>query len=510
MRKSNTMKNLITSMIPFALLAILGFVRVGVLMDKLGIEIFAINQLFFQLFAYISLVEAGVGTLIQQQYYKFLIDINGNKDKIIGLYNSSKILLKKISIIILIIGFFVSFFLKLLTNNHITLIYMQIVFMIFIFRSVLEYLTFSPRLVLQADQKVYKINFVLNLYRILEVVVEVSILYLGGNYLIILLVSTIIRFICYLLTNKKIFKEYPWLKTANKNQRVDIKGISSILLHRISGAVYSNTDILLISTFLSPLKVAIYAAYNYIFKFINDFIAVFYGSVLASFGNVMHKEKDEDSVSIFEEINAFFFFCAVILSISLFYVTNNFVILWIGASKLIDYTAFLLMVVLLFNNIAKRPLFIINDSKGLFKETRLIAILEAVINFILSVILIKIYGLVGVLMATLIAALLTSFWFYPIYMYKKVLKSSVIQYYFKYLMSLAFVIFICLISNIILGNMNTNSYLLWFIYSVIYFIVIFILAFVTNYFLSAGFRRFCHKMFLLIKDFRKKGANKDA
>ena len=53
-----------------------------------------------------------------------------------------------------------SFSLGFLTNNHLSLVYMQIVFMLFILRSVIEYLMMSPKLVMQADQKLYKINIV--------------------------------------------------------------------------------------------------------------------------------------------------------------------------------------------------------------------------------------------------------------------------------------------------------------------------------------------------------------
>ncbi|MDD2518925.1 MAG: hypothetical protein PHG18_03460, partial [Bacilli bacterium] len=466
MRKSNSIKNFITSIIPFGILVLLGFIRINVFIKELGIEIYAVNQLFFQLFAYISLVEAGVGTLIQQQYYKYLA--NMNKNKILAIYNKSKKILKKISIIILILGFIVSFFLKFLTNNNLTLWYMQLIFMIFLFRSVLEYLMFSPRLLLQADQKIYKINIKLNVYRIIEYIIEIILLYLGGSYIYILISSIIIRYISYYFINKKIFIEYPWLNKNQEYEDIEITGIKNILYHKISGAVYSNTDILLVSAFLSPLMVTIYSSYNYIIKFINDSISILSGSIISSFGNVIYKENDRDKLIIFEELNILFLFCATFFSIVLYFSINNFVSLWIGPDKTINNIALIFMLIVMFHGIARKPLLIIKDANGLFKETQLIAIMEAIIKLVLSIVLIKYYNLNGVLFATILSTIFTNFWFYPNYMYKNVLKSKPVNYYAKYFISLFLVISICFISKKTLNFLIVDNYLKWFTYSAIY------------------------------------------
>ena len=80
MRKKNSLKNLITSFFPYVLVLLLGFVKVDVFLDTLGEEVYALNQLFFQLFAYISLAEAGASGYIIQLYYKHFA--NDNKETI--------------------------------------------------------------------------------------------------------------------------------------------------------------------------------------------------------------------------------------------------------------------------------------------------------------------------------------------------------------------------------------------------------------------------------------------
>lgn len=289
MRQENSVKNIITTIIPYFIFTFLAFIRVRVYLDTLGQEIYSLNQLFFQVFSYISIVEAGAGALVTQFYYKALAD--KNKTEINIIYTSSKYTLRNIAAIILLIGSGISFFLNYLTNNNLSLHYMQIAFILYLIRSILEYIMLAPRFVLQADQKMYKINIMLNAYKIGEMIIEMALLLFGMDYLIILFATIIIRVISYYLTNRKIFKEYKWLKTLAKSERIKIRGMGYVFCHKISGVVYNNTDILLISSFLTTLKVTVYSSYNLVIKFMSDISFMCAAAIAPSLGNVMAIEK---------------------------------------------------------------------------------------------------------------------------------------------------------------------------------------------------------------------------
>ena len=65
MRKENSIKNFITSAAPFVILVFLGFWKVNVWQKTFSEDVYALNQLFFQIFAYLSLAEAGIGAIVQ-------------------------------------------------------------------------------------------------------------------------------------------------------------------------------------------------------------------------------------------------------------------------------------------------------------------------------------------------------------------------------------------------------------------------------------------------------------
>lgn len=485
-RKENSIKNLITSVVPYFFITLLGFTRVNAYINGLGEDVYALNQVFLQIFSYISIAEAGAGTLVTQLYYKALA--NKDKKQINIIFTSCKYLFRNISLIIFGIGLVVSFFLNILTNNDLPLIYMQVAFILFLFRSVIEYMMLSPRFVIQADQKLYKVNLLIQGYRILEMIVEIVLLYIGVNYIILLIVTILVRFVAYLVTNKKVYKEYPWLQSVDKKQTIPIKGMHNVFYHKIVGAVYYNTDIILLSAFLNSTMVTIYASYNYIVKTLTDIIQMCATAATPSFGNVMVIESEETRLSIFEEINSIFILAAGVLSIILYKVMTPFVSIWIGTKMVMTQMSLILMVVSLYLNLLLRPFHMVKEVKNLYKETQYSVLAEALINIVLSFIFVKKGGITGVLLATIVARCCTTMLFFPIYIYKNVFNKSSTEYYITLIVNLVSIV---LISYSLDGIfvINATNYISWFLYSVLYGIVCSVLIFGINLIISKSLRR---------------------
>lgn len=497
MRTQKTVKNILTSVVPYLFLTFLGFLRLKVMLNSLGEEIYALNQVFIQIFSYISLLEAGVGTLITQLYYQYFAKLN--KDKICKIYSYSKKLLNKISLIMIICGLIISFFLKFLTNNNLSMYYMQFVFVLYLFRSVLEYIMYAPKFVIMADQKSYKINLVTNIAKIIEMIIEVILLVVYKNYILILIVTIITRYISYYISNKIVFKEYPWLKEKDNNEKLEVKEMGAVMTHKLAGTVYSNTDILLASAFLNPISVVIYSSYNYIIKFINDVVYMIGTAITASMGNVLYKDDVDKQYLVFEKINSLFLFFGMLFSISLYACTNSFVKLWIGNDKIMSNLSFLLMILTLFFSIVTRPFLIVRDSKALYSNTKWIAISEALINFVMSILLVRKMGIFGLLLGTIIATVLTTVLFYPKYIYNNIFEKKEYKYFFKLALSTCVTIVSCLLIN----HMNLyfgSNYFVWFFCCLLYFTVIVVILVIFNCVINKNFKNLLIDMTSIIKE----------
>ena len=479
MRKLNSLKNFVTTILPYIIITLLGFWRVSAFINNLGDELYSVNQLFYQLLTYLSLAEAGVGLIVNQKYYELFA--KNDFDGINRVYTASKKFFKIIAVVMLILGFIMSFTLKAITNNSLSLTYLQIVFMIFLLKNVVEYFISYPRYVLQADQKSYKINFLINFIRILECIIEIGLLYLKVDYLLILIPGIFIRIIINMIINRKVFKEYPWLKEVENPDKSIFSNAKHFIIYRISTIVYNNIDILIISTYLDPVFVVIYSSYNYIIRFIAELLGMIAQAIVASLGNAINKLKLEESRLVFEKLNtgfaAFAMFCTMCVTILI----DKFICIWIGADKQIVIWGVALFSFSLFNLIYSKNLTSVVEIKGWFKQTRNVALAEAGINLVLSIILVKYFGIIGVILATAIATLLTSFIFYPIYVYKNQFKQNAVKYYLHFTIDLIFTILVSVGGLYIVKGIEISNFFAWGIAAIICAIAVLILISIEKY-----------------------------
>ena len=80
----------------------------------------------------------------------------------------------------------------------------------------------------------------------------------------------------------------------------------------------------------------------------------------------------------------------------------------------------------------RQTLFIYKNTYGLFQYDKYIPIVESIINLVTSIVLLKIWGIMGIFIGTIISTLTTCFWVEPYFLYKKKLKKSLMKYFFKY------------------------------------------------------------------------------
>ncbi len=494
MRKINSLKNFLSVAIPFLIMGILGFFRVRFFITSLGEDISSLNQLFNNLLAYLALAEGGIGLFVVQKYYKCFVD--KDHKRITEIFTASKRYFHIVSLIILVAGLILSFFLSFLTNNNLSLGFMQSAFIIFLFRYVIEYWFYAPRFVIQADQKLYKVNYYLNAIRIMEMVAEIVLLKLISNYLLILIPGTVIRLIGYPLVNKTIYKLYPFLKNPVKYNPTLLKGFHNIISQKVAGLVFENTDVIIVSAFLTPVSVIIYTSYNYISKYLNDITYMISSSAMSSMGNAIYQDSKEKSFAIFNKFNIMFIFVATIASFLFFVLISPFIIIWVGDKYLAStWTAYLFTMVL-FINIIKKPIHMIKDNLGLFKETKTVILLEALINVGLSLLLVRNYAINGILIATIIASLLTTFWYIPLYIYKNYFKKSLLSYYFPLgvsliLITLGFIIIKCIgLTTINLGG--------WLVIALVLSICCLLVFFLIYYVLFSSFKELIVDLKLMI------------
>jgi O-antigen/teichoic acid export membrane protein len=233
-------------------------------------------------------------------------------------------------------------------------------------------------------------------------------------------------------------KMYPYLREKN-NEKLDYdtvaeikKNTGAMVLHKMGGIVVGSTDNILISIKVGIEWVGLYSNYQLIISALNTVIGQLFTAITASVGNLGAIETKEKSLNIFECINFAGFWVFGVCSISLYYLINPFIEIWLGIDLLMSMNVVTILVTNFFIQGMRKSVLTFREAFGLYWYDRHKPLFESIINLISSVLLAKKFGITGIFIGTLISTLTTCFWIEPYVLYKKGFDSPLKPYFVKY------------------------------------------------------------------------------
>ena len=166
-------------------------------------------------------------------------------------------------------------------------------------------------------------------------------------------------------------------------------------------------------------------------------------------------------------------FCSICLIILL----NPFIELWIGDKYILsEATCIVIAINFLINGVISNW-WVFRSTMGLFTQGKYRSLLTALINIIISILLAKRLGLIGVLLGTTISRLLVNSWYDPYIIYKYGLKKDCKEFYKNYIGNIFIFIVILIVNNVIKNIILSNGV------NYITFIVLALITLITTLFL---------------------------
>lgn len=471
-------KNFLTDAFPEIIMIFLNLILLKLFYGKLGTNIYALYQIFSQFFAYLVLAEAGFSSCALVSLYKPMAE--NNIKEINKKLSGIRYIFRNIGIVILTLAVIISFIIPFtIKENTFNYFYIIITFILYSISNSVNYFFFTYRIYYDAREEKYVPNIVYQVGFIIKYIVEIILLLLGASFEIVLIGCII----CNLLTN--FFMKQYTLKN-EKNIKLDknnkdtsmINDTKDLIIHKISGVIANNIDIVLISMNLGLKKVAIYGAYNYILNEINKIITKIGTSLYSIVGKTyFDKNKHLIDKNKFIQYNSFLFFLAIIISSSLVFSYNSFINIFYGndmvASKIVSY----LFIIMVYIQIIRTTLNTYLNGCGLFKDTKICAITEGIINLILSLIFVKYFEMAGILIATIISLLISDFIIKPIII-KNNLKIFTMKEYYREFFAYSLIGTILIVLNSFIFKFSCNNLIEWFFISTLIFVFNTIITFI--------------------------------
>jgi O-antigen/teichoic acid export membrane protein len=450
---------------------------VPIIISHLNSEIYGLSIIIFQITAYLGLFDFGLAGGVERYLAGTRNDNCENKETLKRIISTSLIVYTLLAFFMIISGnIFAPFAAKIFSAP---IKYAQSVRYIVSIISVLLGLQLILRAIggiFFAHQRQFLSNtlsFVLSLSNMLLTIVFVCL----GYGLWSFAYSQIITFVFNAILNIYFFKKYyPYIEFKLKYyDHMLLKEMLSygfsLFIITISVQVIFQTDRILVGSFISLTAVTIYSICTKVPELVTQFLWKITDNSFPGIVEVSAKD-DESFVKIHDKLMKITISLSTITFWYLLIASYPFISLWVGAKYyagnfFILTVAYLYLIQHTFIHVTAMCL----NAAGIAKRIAFMYFLEAVLNIIFSVILIKRFQIQGVILGTLISGLITSVWFIP-YLAIKYMKSNFI----KYVSSILKPLLISSVSGFVLyeifGNLflNIHSWLMLIVYSFVFMI----------------------------------------
>lgn len=500
MRTKNSILNAIAAFLGQCLSIIIGLISRTVLISTLGITILGLNGLFTNIISMLSLAELGIGTAIAYNLYKPIAE--NNIKEVNMLLRFYAMIYRTIGVLIFIIGIGLLPFLKYFTEG-VSESYAITIFLLFVINASISYFFSYKRTIIFVNQKNYIITSLHYLLFIILNIIQIILLLLYKNFVLYLLLQICFTLLENLLITVIANKLYPYIKVKSpyKLERERVKklflDVKAAFLFKFGRLLISNGDLLVISTFLDLALTGIYSNYILLIGSVTSILTQIFNAAAASIGNLSVLSDKDKKNSVFLQlvlINSWFISLSTVCILVLI---NPFIRLWIGEKFLLDTNVIILFSLVFFLNGTRLILNTFRDSMGLFRYLQYRPVFEAILNIMLSIILVNYFGITGVLLGTAISSFVF-LWFEPQIMYKYILNSSIKEYIARFILAIT----CTTISSIICYSISLsfNYSILDFIYRILLCLIVPNLVFFLTF---RNIKEFSSLVTIIVNVFRK-------
>lgn len=435
MRSRKALINTIFSLLEEAVSFICGFILPRLILTSFGSKFNGLTTSITQFLACAVLLRSGIGGATRAALYKPLAE--DDQQEFNAIVRATDIYMKKIGAILgASIIIFASIY-PFLVRTEFGWFFTFSLFLIIGASTFAEsFFGITYLIVLQADQRLWVSSFLKIICHILNTTLGVILIKAGASIHMVKLGSAVVYVVYPVAMGAYVQKKYK----IDKKVQPDYKAISQrwdAFWHQVSVFVMNNTDVMILTFFSNMLEVSVYSVYHMVTNGLRRLAYAFSNGLEAPFGNMIAKKefktlKENFSVTenIIYGICTIIYTCAAVLILS-------FVKLYTKNVNDVNYIrpifAYLTILAGFFSGI-RMPYQLVVQAAGHYKQTKIFAIIEPIINIIISIVFVIKYGLVGVAVGSLVAIIFRTIQ-YSYYMSRHIVIRSQVMTFFRLFVS---------------------------------------------------------------------------
>lgn len=454
------------------------------LLGAFGSEAYGACSSITQFLAYIALLEGGISGVARAALYKPLA--NNDMETVSRIIYQIKRFFR-------VIGYVFFGYVIILAVGYKTIAHVETYSWLFLAELVIDisistfaqyFIGISYSVLLQAAQKIYVTYAISIITAILNAILVLVLIHFGCGLITVKFVSSLVFALRPLLLWLYVKKEFELVECSDYGEDMLSQRWTGLGQH-IAFFLHSNTDIAVLTIFANLRMVAIYSVYNLVIASVQNLTASFATGVEAIFGDMLAKNERDRLNRTFDLYETLISVTAVVMFSTTISLVVPFVKLYTRNITDANYIQPLFAVILSMASLMyclRQPYHSMVIAAGQFKQTRIGAYGEAVINIVLSITLIRLFNnLIGVAIGTL-TAVTFRFVFYAFFLSKHVFYRKMSLIVKRFIVNCVSV-FLCVGAGNLIGRLaGMQSYLTWFICACITALASLVIVCAMNYF----------------------------
>ena len=413
MRKDLLVKNTVASLLFQVTAIVCGFVLPQVFLQRFGSEVNGLVNSISQFLSVVSFLELGVGAVVQSSLYKPLADKDNRQISCVVV--SADRFFRRIALVLLVYVVVLMLVYPTISNQDFDGVFTAVLIGAMSISSFAQYyFGIVDSILLTADQRGYIQYNAQTMALVLNTVVCVAMISAGCSVQMVRLVSSLIFLVRPLVLRAYVNRRYgiDWKVRYGEEP---IKQKWNGVAQHVASVVLNGTDVIVLTMFSTLSNVSIYSVYYLVVSGVKTLFMSITDGFQAVLGELWAKQRLEDLDSFFGWVEwlvhtgtTFVFACTAVLIVPFVQVYT------LGVNDA-DYVQPLFAVLLTLANAMhcmRLPYNILVLAAGHYRQTQRNYIVAVVLNVVISVLTVELWGLVGVAIGTLVAMAYQTIWLF--------------------------------------------------------------------------------------------------
>ena len=406
-RTKNTIKNIKAGMFLKVYQMLVPFLMRTAMIYIMGVQYLGLNGLFASIIQMLSLAELGVGHAMVFAMYKPIAQDDGKT--ICALMKLYRRYYRIIGVVIGASGLLLMPLVPHLISGEIPgELNIYVLYLLNLASTVLTYWLFAYKnCLLQAHHRNDIVSWVMACTYTVQWCIQLAVLLVWRNYYLYMVVALVTQVVNNITSAIIASRMYPNYEPVGELDREDVlvinQKIRDFFTAKLGSVVLKSSDSIVISAFLGLTVLAIYQNYFFIISSVISIIEIILSSMMAGLGNSYILESREKNFRDLEKFSFLFLWLTGMCTCCFVGMYQPFMEIWVGRELMLGMGEVVCFAAYFFVYTLNRLLNVYKDAAGLWHEDRFRPMVTALTNILLNLLLIKFWGVYGVLLSTVIS-----------------------------------------------------------------------------------------------------------